>query len=492
MAISSFAESAVKETAQQLFGQNRLKEESKDYKLLNFYEDMQVSEEYLGSWGFKGDKTGKYKIPLSCLNITKFIIDKISLLYKKPPDRKMYLPGDRETAEGDQDKNEEAIQNWISYNPSFNVYMKYAERYKNLMHKILFRPFINPMKKEWQFFIETYFRPHFWELDPRNPYAYSIKMDRNMEEFKADKIDQEWWLYMSPNEMFFYQPATGKKKTDFRTATGKPMDYNGVNPYGILPFVEMRKRPPITQWGSAGAIDLVDTNQQINVAINTIHLAIQYQSFGIIYKKGKQEDDSETIKISPFVVNEVDLEESLESITLNPDFINAFNAVEKHVQAIAKIYGVNLNFAIEASPVSGVSLMIQNIDLLENRENDIDLAIMQENSIFNVIRTMQKIHKSELPKNEIILPDKYMVSLDFKEMDFPVNIDDKLKEKEFNLKYNLTNPIRMMMEKNPDLTKEKAEEELAENIETNSRYRNQRLGIFNITEPTEGATNEQT
>ena len=72
MAISKFAENAVKETAQKLFQQNRQKEEQKDFKLLNFYEDLQVSEEYLGKWGFKGEKSNQYKIPLSCINITKF------------------------------------------------------------------------------------------------------------------------------------------------------------------------------------------------------------------------------------------------------------------------------------------------------------------------------------------------------------------------------------------------------------------------------------
>ena len=54
-------------------------------KLKDFYEDRQTADDYLGDFGFKKDD-GSYLVPMVGYNITKKIIDKVSLLYKDKPE----------------------------------------------------------------------------------------------------------------------------------------------------------------------------------------------------------------------------------------------------------------------------------------------------------------------------------------------------------------------------------------------------------------------
>ena len=96
-------------------------------KLLDFYEDRQMQDKYLTDYGFKKkDKTTD--LPISSYNITRKVIDKISLVYKNAPERML------------KDQEDDAYNQWVSDNPKFNLAMKKAERYKNHLGKILVRP----------------------------------------------------------------------------------------------------------------------------------------------------------------------------------------------------------------------------------------------------------------------------------------------------------------------------------------------------------------
>ena len=458
MAISSIAERAVKESKAELMSRNQQLEEKKNIKLLDFYENMQISDEYLGNWGFKGED-GKDKIPLSNVNITKQIIDRISMLYKREPERKLISKTDDKLTE-----DQEAIYaQWAAFNPNYDMMLKYAERYKNLLHKVLFRMHVNPEQQNWDFFVDTYYRAHFRGFDNLHPFAYSILMEPNAEYFEEG---EQWWLFVSDEDMFFYEPNRQKRKTEFMMPDGTIVDYEGVNPYGVMNLVELRSEPAVTKYGVSGAIDLVNSNQAINVAVNNIHVAIQYQSFGIVWQTGEITQQRNTIKVSPFNVYVVDTGESLNSLDLNPKLLESFESINHHIKLIGNSYGVNINFSVEATAVSGVSLTIQNIDLLERREDSIDVAVNQENEIYNKLQIIQDFHKNDLSKNEPKLIKDVKVSLNFADLDFPVGLDEELKERDWNIERNIKTPLDYM---DPDLDEETKMKEFEKNKRINGQ-----------------------
>lgn len=450
----SLAKDMVERSKAILLSENQKLEDDKNIKLVDFYENRQFGKdgEYLANWGFKSDDKKSTKIPLSFISLTRYIINKVSMLYKREPKRKLYIPG-----KDIKEDQAELMTQWAAFNPQYDVYLKYAERYKNLLHRVLFRPFFNQYLKTWQFIIETYYIPHFWELDPFNPIAYLLLLPSEKE---------QWYSYWSREEFYLVEPVSGKKKTSYKLPNGTVVDYKGKNPYGMLPFVELRKEPPITQYSTSGAIDLVTANQEINIALNNIHVAIQHQSFGIVWKAGRQDDTKDQIKVSAFHVLEVGVDETLNVLNMNPMLIESFQSIEKHIGIVGKTYGVSISFAIEASAVSGISLIIQNIDLIENREDDIDIGVMQENQIYTVLQKMQEIHKNDIPKDEPKLVEGAKVMVNYEDIDFPVNQKDELDMRDWYINNNIRTPLDYM---DQDLNEDARKEQFLKNKEVNGK-----------------------
>ena len=455
----SLAKDMVERSKAILLSENQKLEDKKNIKLVDFYENRQLDDEYLGNWGFKSDDNKSTKIPLSFISLTRYLINKTSLLYKREPKRKLYIPGKKDLSE----KQADMMAQWSAFVPQYDVYLKYAERYKNLLHRVLFRPYFNQYLKEWQFIIDTYYIPLFWEHDPFNPIAYMLLLASNSEETEAKET---WYSYWSREEYYLFEPVSGKKRTSYTLPNGTVIDYKGKNPYGILPFVELRKEPPITQYGTSGAIDLVQANQEINIAINNIHVAIQHQSFGIVWKAGRQDDVKDKIRITPFHVLEVGVDETLNTLNMNPMLIESFQTIEKHISIIGKTYGVSISFAIEASAVSGISLIIQNIDLIENREDDIDVGIMQENKIYTVLQKMQEIHNNDIPEDEPILIAGAKVMVNYEDIDFPVNQQDELNMRDWYISNNIKTPLDYM---DQDLDEKARQEQYLKNKKINGK-----------------------
>ena len=97
-------------------------------RLKDYLEDRQTKNEYIRDWGFKL-KDGSTDLPLQSVNITAKIINKISLTYKYQPKRMLM-----DLKEGQED----SLALWYADQPEFGLGFKYAERYKNLLGKVLY------------------------------------------------------------------------------------------------------------------------------------------------------------------------------------------------------------------------------------------------------------------------------------------------------------------------------------------------------------------
>ena len=235
-------------------------------------------------------------------------------------------------------------------------------------------------------------------------------------------------------------------------------DFGGVNPFGVIPFVEFRDYVPVDQYHSLGAFTLAQANQQININMMNLNMAIQFQSFDQPYATGITEEDAARLKVGPnqwLATNKEGANYGL--IGYNPKIMEIIEAVKSQVQLIAYTYNLAINWAIEGNPASGFSLIVQNIDLLEARHDDVEVAEVQEKELYKVLSTMQNwyIDNGHI-QGEEKLPLDAMPMVDFQEIDFPINQKEELDRWDWEFKHNISTPIDYIQSKNTDMDDEQA------------------------------------
>ena len=438
----------IRETIRKERAEAEYEKETANEMLLDFYGNNQLLPEYLSDYGFKDDQ-GNTDLPMSNINLTNKIINKISLAYKYPPER--YI----------SDSEGEEVSEWFAFNNRFSLGYKYAERYKNLLGKILHRIHFDPEVKKWFPFIETVYEAHFLEDNPLYPYAYSYPYRQII---KSDiEAEEVWWVFWSNDFMFYYVPGTDRIKYDDLFAP------SGDNPFKVMPMVEMRNDFPIDSYECTGAIDLVRANQNINIALNNLNTMIYFQAHDQVVIEGAQPSDVKRIRlgsadplVSPGDVN-------FKLLGFNPKITESIDAIRFNIEAIGYVYNLKIGWSLDGNAASGFSLIVQNIDLSEAREDDIELMRIHETDMYRVLLNMQDYYKrfGMLDPAEPMLPKGDLVT-DFTEsLQLPVNQVEEIQRKQFELDNNVITVVDLIQQDNPDMTPEEAEEKYLKNKKLN-------------------------
>jgi len=349
------------------------------------------------------------------------------------------------------------VNEWFTRNNRFTLGYKYAERYKNLLGKILHRVHFSPEQKKWLPFVETVYEAHFLEDSPLYPYAYSYPYRQIIKSNIAS--NDVWWVFWSDDYMFYYLPGTDKIRYEETFAP------DGTNPFGIMPMVEMRNNFPVDQYECTGAFDLIRANQNVNIALNNLNTMIYFQAHDQMVISGAQPEDVKRIKIGstdPIVVGASDVSVSL--LNFDPKIVDSIEAIRFNIESIGYVYNLKIGWSIEGSPASGFSLLVQNIDLSESREDDVEIMKMHEIDMYRVLLAMQEYYQRfKMLGDEPKLPDGDLVT-DFAEsLQLPVNQDDEIKMKEFELSHNVISEVDLIQDNNPDMTEDEALERLQRN-----------------------------
>ena len=414
-------------------------EDSLKEKFKDFYEGRQTKDEYLANWGFK-NKHGKLNLPPTSYNITKKIIDKISLVYKQPPMR-----------EGGGDY---AV--WVADNPEMHHALKVAERYKNLLGMVLFRPAY--LMGKWRFFIETEYIPHFHEDDPLHPIGYSIPLKQDM----TYAPDEEVWVFWS-DDYYFFHDNNGRVWYDENYP-------DGMNPYGVMPFVELRSDHPVDQYASTGALSLIEANEAVNVSMMNLSHMIHFQAFDQMWAQGVDSDSASRVEVGPNKIIYLPDQASLNLLGFSPKITEAIEAVKFKIQAIGFTYNVAIDWSMEGSVASGVALKIRNMDLLEARQDDVDIARTQEQKIFAVLAAMQDLHRrtGEI-KNEPVINGNQPLTVNFDDIEFPLSWQEEQAQWQWEFDHSISTPIDYMKSKDADLDDEQAMQQYQDNKATQGK-----------------------
>ena len=366
------------------------------------------------------------KVPIGNVNITKRIINRISLVYMEAPIRTY---------------TKEDVTDYFS---GKDHKLQRLERMTNLLDGVLIKPCWR-IKDDGSECIEydiiMDYEPLF-DTDPLNPYAIVYPIAQKAE--VLDTTPEQFAYWDSENHFIF------DKNGKMYTHDDNP---DMVNPYGVLPFVEcFRDGKPETDYLDTNAsTDLIQTNLAINVAETNKNANIMFQSFGYLFVNGAG-IDKDTMQIGQDKVNYLGVDGSI-SIVSPPNAVPALDeSIQSSYKMLAQNYHLPISFVEGTTAASGVALKLRNTELTDDRKSDVTRWRDIEFKLFELER---RIIAVEDGKDAGDLED-----VDFSESVEVLNDQEQRDKWEWELSKGLIDLADILMQKNPDLTREEAEAEL--------------------------------
>mgnify|MGYP003646873763 CR=1 FL=1 len=419
--IRSVAELAVLLSRWDVSQQRKNKWKQSRYEALDYYN----GETY--------DYTSKYfsestlnKVVSGNINITKRVIDRVSLVYMTPPIRTY--------------TNEDVTDFFIDK----DLKLQRLERITNLLDAVLLKPCWRTKDDGYgciEYDIISDYEPIFGD-DPLKPEAivYPITM-------KATVMDDtpEQFAYWDKENHFIFD-RNGKQYT-------QEDNPDMINPYGVLPFVECFRegKPEFSYLDTNASNDLIATNLGINVAETNKNANVMFQSFGYLFVNGSG-IDKDSMVVGQDKINYMGVDGSI-SIVSPPNAIPALDeSIQSSYKMLAQNYHLPISFVEGTSAASGIALKMRNIELTDDRKSDITRWREIEFKLFELERLMIAVEEG---KDAGDLDD-----VDFSES-VDVLSDKEQREKwDWELSHGLIDLADIMMQKNPDLTREEAEDYL--------------------------------
>ena len=303
--------------------------------------------------GYFSDSLNK-QIPCPNVNITKRVIDRISLVYMKAPIR------------------DYSNENTPDFFYQKDHKMQRAERLCNLLECILIKPTWRNERMEYDIIRD--WEPMF-DDDPLNPYAITYPL-----QIRSTVMDTtpELWAYWDYEHHFIYEKGTGKKiiQEDNPEMT---------NPYSMLPFVKCYRdgQPEASYFDTDASPDLIATNEAVNVAEFNKNANIMFQSFGFGYITGSN-IEKEKLDIGQDKWSFLGHDGTLAMVS-PPNSVPALvDSIESSYKMLAQNYHLSISFVDGTNTESGVALRLRNQELMDSRRADVERWKTIEKNLFEV------------------------------------------------------------------------------------------------------------
>ena len=383
--------------------------------------------------GRTNDYTAKFfsdelikKIPIANVNLTKRIIDRVSMVYMKPPTRTY---------------SNENFMEMIHYGKDEKL--QKAERLTNLLELILIKPCWRNGQVEYDIIRD--FEPHFFNGDNLHPDAFTYPIAIRSEVLSTEP---EKFVYWDEENTFTYD-----KNGKIYTTDDNP---DMINPYGMLPFVECFKdgRPDWAYLDTDASVDLVATNKAVNIAETNKNANIMFQSFGYMYINGSSVD-YDKLEVGQDKISQLGVDGTL-SIVSPPNSVPALTeSIKESYKMLAQNYHLSVNFVEGTTAESGTALKLRGQELSDARISDVVRWKVIEQKLFEIEERIVTVETGMA--NTGTLDD-----IDFDESTEVLNPQEQIERWNWELEKGMIDVADILMQKNPDLTREEALEFLEE------------------------------
>ena len=302
------------------------------------------------------------KVPAANINVTKRIIDRISLVYMNPP-RRIYTKEDTPL---------------LLHHKDFK--MQRAERMTNLLDGILIKPcvrFNDKNEQQIEYDIIHDYEPIFDE-DPLKPIAFTYPIATKDSVMDDTPMLHVYW----DNDNTFTYDENGRIYTD----EDNP---DMINPYGVLPFVECWRegRPESSYMDTDASSDLIQTNTMINVAETNKNANIMFQSFGYIYVNGSQ-IEKDSMEVGADKISFLGIDGTMNIVTPPNTVDSITTSITTAYKMLAQNYHIDISFVEGTTAQSGVALKLRNQELQDERISDVVKWREVEKEIFELEKLM--------------------------------------------------------------------------------------------------------
>lgn len=409
------------------------------------------------------------------INITTKCIDQMSVVYRDPAKRELIKD------ETDKELTEYFNNKLFAVNTSDKTAHRFAKLANTSLTKVSFEE--GKIK---------------YTVLPS--YLYSVKTDEN-NFYKLKEVAYPYNFIENGKSKLYVVVWTDTEHYRAELLTIDDLNIRGnkevipnmtdtINPYGVIPYAVLRLKEQGDFWGN-GQTDVVNGNEQINLLLTELtneHVLMgaagTLLAVNLDLKAKDEEGQTIAKKVRTGRKHPITIENasgqnekappSLEYIGTNPFIMELKELVDWKIKLIAITKGMNPNsFLADVQATSGYSKVIDSIEQLELRQDDIEPCRIYEDERFNISRIINNVHCGTTDKTKYnlqIIPDDIYLKVDFAEIKPPKTIDETIKETDYLLQHNLTNIVDIKREMNPDLTDEEIEQELETNKEINDRF----------------------
>ena len=399
--------------------QRKNKWKSTRYEALDYYNGRTRSyiDDYFSTSMLK-------KVVPGNINITKRVIDRVSLVYMVPPKR-LYTNEDIPDFFVDKDQK-----------------LQRLERMTNLLDSVLVKTCWREGKIEYDIIMD--YEPMFFGEDSLKPDAivYPIRLKASV----LDTTPEQYAYWDNANHFIF--DRNGKQYT-------QDDNPDMINPYGVMPFVECYRdgRPEMHYLDTDASTDLINTNLAINVAETNKNANVMFQSFGYMFVNGAG-IDMDTMEIGQDKVNYLGVDGTI-SIVAPPNSVPALDeSIKSTYKMLSQNYHLPTSFVEGTTAESGVALRLRNQELQDDRKSDVTKWRDVEHKLFDLERLLIAVEEG---KDAGDLED-----VDFEESTEILSNQEQREKWDWELSKGIIDEADIMVQMNPDLTREEAQEYLDE------------------------------
>ena len=400
MIVYSNAKDIIEESIRQLKWENQsamleTRDEALDYYTYN------NTAKYIDQY-FSG--TLQQEIPIYCVNLTKKLINRISLVYKDRPIRDV-----------ENDK-------YYEFTEDKDFKMKSFERVHNLLGTVAVHVGWEDGKFKYNPIMN--FVPVMDPYNPLKPIGITYPLNKATGDWR--NTDEDMYVYWSAEQHYMFD------------STGKIIKVNedNINPYGVLPFAFIQPNHMVDEFFNEGAMDIALGNKQIDIAMTMLQHHIRTAG-GQFVIEGRVDANNIQLGLNKVVV--VD-EGSMSNISSNIDITSIKEGIEFQLKTIAFNNNLNFDFGLSGSK-SGVALKIENLELLEAREDEVEKWRRAEKNIYEIERQIVQVETGlQLPES---------IALDYSEVKFP-DFDAERDEWDWKFKHGIADRFDYLMAQDPD------------------------------------------
>ena len=379
--------------------------------------------------------------PFTYTAITKWIAKKISYVYKTAPER------DVSTEYKDLIVKKDG---WL----------KETERQARIFPVVALRPYVDGDVFNYQ--IIRLFH------GVTNPYDHS-KFIKMWYPVNYDGFDELFVYWDAEKYMILDNAGNPIKDRDMKGKGREIREWfkvkpNNENIYKTIPFAFCRFDKVIDNPWSGGGDDIVNANEQINLALTDLNWLNRYQSYKqLVIISDDSSDKIETgydkvIRLRPSD-NNSGQSVGATVLDLQANFTENFAVIKNQLDLLAKTRGMSLNWELQGSP-SGFSLIVKNIDLLENWEDDIGFCTDWERDIFEIEKVVYTIETAKsFPETKL--------SVNFQDVKFPNDPSEERKNLDWGVENNYMSVLDVMRRNDKDATDAELRTKYEENKQIN-------------------------